>query len=73
MLLDKIDDYPGSGDSHVWEAFLCSEEFLPMSSLNEVLSCSSISNLKFLVNEMNKAMAPELYDLLVYFNIEINS
>lgn len=73
MLLDKIDDYPGSSESHVWEAFLCSEEFLPMSSLNEVLSCSSISNLKFLENEVNKTMASELCDLLGYFNIEINS
>lgn len=44
-----------------------------MSSLNEVLSCSSISNLKFLVNEVNKPMAPELYDLPGYFDIEINS
>lgn len=73
MLLDKIDDYTGSSDSHVWEAFLCSEEFLPMSSLNEVVSCSSMSKLKFLENEVNKPMAPELYDPVGYFNIEISS
>lgn len=73
MLLDKTDDYPGSSDSHVWEAFLCSEEFLPMSSLNEVLSYSPISKLKFLVNEMKKPMAPELYDPVGYFSIKISS
>lgn len=49
------------------------EEFLPTSSLNKILPYNPISNLKFLVNEVHKPMALELYDPLGFLNMEINS
>ena len=54
-------------------SFVVGSFFLPRPSLNEVLSYRSISNLKFLVNGVNKPLALELYDPLGFFNIEMNS